>query len=527
MKRPAAVKRPASASASSRGVSKKPAGSDVTLKFPKDFVWGSATASYQIEGGHEDGRSPCIWDTFCAKEGKVKNGDNGTMACDHYHRWKEDVALMKKLGLPAYRFSIAWSRLLPEGRGELNPIGVEFYNNLIDELIKSGIKPLVTIYHWDLPECLDAEYGGWLSRKIIDDFEYYSKKCFECFGDRVKDWITFNEPWCSTVLGYCNGEMAPGNKEKPETEPYLAAHHIILAHAKAVKCYRDHFKADQKGVIGITLNMDWREPLSDKDEDKAAAGRALDWQLGWYADPIWKGDYPETMKKRCGDRLPSFTDEEKALIKGTSEFFGLNHYSTAYASQPIGKAETKSMWGNVQSGGYFDDQECILTDDPRWLRTDMNWAVVPWGLKSMCEYIQREYQPEGGIIVTENGCAVPDDDVEKAKQDTFRVNYYRDYIAQLHEAIKNGADVRGYFAWSLMDNFEWALGYSKRFGMCHVDYETQVRTPKASALFISGVIKANALKISKEQLAATHFVMIEEGQGLASAKDNPDNPEKA
>lgn len=502
-------------------------GSDVTLKFPKDFVWGSATASYQIEGGHEDGRSPCIWDTFCAKEGKVKNGDNGTMACDHYHRWKEDVALMKKLGLPAYRFSIAWSRLLPEGRGELNPIGVEFYNNLIDELIKSGIKPLVTIYHWDLPECLDAEYGGWLSRKIIDDFEYYSKKCFECFGDRVKDWITFNEPWCSTVLGYCNGEMAPGNKEKPETEPYLAAHHIILAHAKAVKCYRDHFKADQKGVIGITLNMDWREPLTDKDEDKAAAGRALDWQLGWYADPIWKGDYPETMKKRCGDRLPSFTDEEKALIKGTSEFFGLNHYSTAYASQPIGKAETKSMWGNVQSGGYFDDQECILTDDPRWLRTDMNWAVVPWGLKSMCEYIQREYQPEGGIIVTENGCAVPDDDVEKAKQDTFRVNYYRDYIAQLHEAIKNGADVRGYFAWSLMDNFEWALGYSKRFGMCHVDYETQVRTPKASALFISGVIKANALKISKEQLAATHFVMIEEGQGLASAKDNPDNPEKA
>jgi len=521
------MKKPASAPADGH-VSKKPAVSQpVTLKFPEGFLWGSATASYQIEGGHEDGRSPCIWDTFCATEGKVKNGDNGSMACDHYHLWKQDVQLMKELGLPAYRFSIAWSRLLPAGRGEVNPKGVEFYNKLIDELVANGIKPLVTIYHWDLPACLEAEYGGWLSRKVIDDFEYYAVTCFKCFGDRVKSWITFNEPWCSTVLGYCNGEMAPGRKELPDKEPYLAAHHIILAHARAVKRYRDEFQATQKGVIGITLNMDWKEPLSDKSEDKAAAGRALDWQLGWFADPIWKGDYPETMRSRCGDRLPSFTKEEKQLIKGTSEFFGLNHYSTAYVSHPVGKAKSKSMWGNEQSGGYFDDQEVVMTDDPRWARTDMEWAVVPWGLKKMCEFIQQEYSPEGGIIVTENGCAVKDDDVAAAQNDTFRVNYYRDYLAQLHRAIEGGADVRGYFAWSLMDNFEWALGYSKRFGICHVDYATQKRTPKASAKFMTKVIKANALEIDESDLAASEFVMIEQGTGLLSAKDNPDLPKEA
>jgi len=500
--------------------------SPVTLKFPDGFIWGSATASYQIEGGHKDGRSLCIWDTFCAKEGKVKNGDNGSHACDHYHRYKDDVQLMKELGLPAYRFSIAWSRLLPAGRGEVNPSGLEFYNNLIDELIANGIKPLVTIYHWDLPECLDAEYGGWLSRKIIDDFEYYAATCFKHFGDRVKSWITFNEPWCSTVLGYCNGEMAPGHKDQPGTEPYIAAHHVILAHARAVKRYRDEFQATQQGIIGITLNMDWRQPLTDKESDKAAAGRALDWQLGWFADPIWKGDYPATMRARCGDRLPAFSEEEKALIKDTSDFFGLNHYSTAYASEPVGKAVTKSMWGNEQSGGYFDDQEVVLTDDPRWARTDMKWAVVPWGLKHMCEYIQKEYSPKGGILVTENGCAVADDDVEVAKNDTFRVNYYRDYIAQMHKAIENGADVRAYFAWSLMDNFEWALGYSKRFGICHVDYQSQTRTPKASAKFFSDVIKKNALEISAEDLAKTDFVMIEPGTGLASEKDNPDAPKE-
>jgi len=502
--------------------SKKQVTESATLTFPDGFLWGSATAAYQIEGAaHEGGRSSCIWDTFSRTPGKVKNGDTGEVACDHYHRFKEDVKMMKELGLPAYRFSISWSRLLPSGRGEPNLEGMNFYNSLIDELCANGIKPLVTLYHWDLPQCLQDEYGGWLSRRVIEDFEHYSSVCFKAFGDRVKSWITFNEPWCSTVLGYANGEMAPGRKEAPCTEPYLAAHHIILAHARSVHRYRSDFQATQRGQIGITLNMDWREPLTTSEADRAAAQRALDWQLGWFADPIWKGDYPESMRRRCGDRLPSFTEDEKALVKGTSEFFGLNHYSTAYVSAPEGKAKTKSMWGNVQEGGYFDDQEVQLQDDPRWGRTDMDWGVVPWGLKKMCEYIQQEYSPQGGIVVTENGCAVADDDLNVAKNDVFRVEFLQGYIAQMHKAIQNGADVRGYFAWSLMDNFEWALGYSKRFGIVHVDYQTQKRTLKASAKMLSEVVATNALRLPVRVLNASEFLAIEQGTARKTTKDAP------
>jgi len=493
-----------------------------SLEFPKGFLWGSATAAYQIEGAYlEGGRTPCIWDTFCAVPGKVSNGETGAVACDHYHRFKEDVKIMKELGLASYRFSISWSRVLPTGRGEANPEGVKFYRALLEELVASGIKPLATIYHWDLPQCLEDEYGGWLSRKVVDDFEHYAAVCFREFGDLVKDWITFNEPWCSTVLGYANGEMAPGRSDNAETEPYTAAHHIILAHAQAVHRYRREFQAEQKGVIGITLNMDWREPLTDSEADKAAAQRALDWALGWFADPIWKGDYPESMRRRCGDRLPSFTEAEKVMIKGTSDFFGLNHYATAYASAPEGKAQTKSMWGNVQSGGYFDDQDVNLKDDPRWGRTDMDWGVVPWGLKRMCLYIQREYQPQGGILVTENGCAVKEDTVADAENDTFRVEFYQGYIAQMHGAIQEGADVRGYFAWSLMDNFEWALGYSKRFGIVRVDYETQERFVKASAKMIGEVSSSNVLKLPARVLQGSEFVRIEAGTALATSKDKP------
>eukprot|EP00933_Yihiella_yeosuensis_P050302 TRINITY_DN48077_c0_g1_i1.p1 TRINITY_DN48077_c0_g1~~TRINITY_DN48077_c0_g1_i1.p1 ORF type:complete len:558 (-),score=146.61 TRINITY_DN48077_c0_g1_i1:328-2001(-) len=513
------------ASGSSNSEAKRPCSGIeemVSLKFPEGFLWGSATAAYQIEGGAlEGGRTPCIWDTFSATPGKVKNGDTGAVACDHFHRFKEDVKLMKDLGLPAYRFSISWSRLLPEGRGEPNPEGVAFYNALIDELIANQIKPLVTLYHWDLPQCLEDEYAGWLGRQVIEDFEHYATVCFSCFGDRVKDWITFNEPWCSTVLGYANGEMAPGRKEAPSTEPYLAAHHIILSHARAVHRYREMFKPAQQGIIGITLNMDWREPLTNSEADQSAAQRALDWQLGWFADPIWKGDYPESMRKKCGDRLPSFTEEEKSMVKGTSEFFGLNHYSTAYVSAPAGQAKTVSMWGNVQEGGYFDDQEVELTDDPRWGRTDMDWGVVPWGLKHMCEYIQRFYSPAGGILVTENGCAVPDDDVTAAQQDTFRVEFLQGYIAQMHKAIQAGADVRGYFAWSLLDNFEWALGYSKRFGIVHVDYATQQRTPKASAKMMTDICKTNRMRLPIRVLQSSNFVMIEPGTARKTTKDAP------
>ncbi|CAK0849568.1 unnamed protein product [Prorocentrum cordatum] len=395
---------------------------------------------------------------------------------------------MKKLGLPAYRFSISWSRLLPECRGRLSVEGLEFYNSLISELIANEITPMVTIHCWDLPECLD---GGWLNPKIIEDFEYYAGCCFNLFGDRVKHWTTFNDPCGYASLGYCEGIIAPGRNEKPDTEPYLAAHHIILAHAKAVRRYREEFQPSQRGVIGIALTVDWREPISDEPGDRAAARRAMDWQLAWFADPIWKGDYPESMKRQCGRRLPAFSEEEKAMVRGSSDFCGLNHYSTAYAAAVEAAPAPCSYWS---------DQAVRLEYDASALRTDSEFAVVPWGLKRVCEHIHKEYSPSCGIIVTENGCAVKDEDVQTATQDSFRVNYYHDYIVQLHEAIMGGTDVRGYFAWSLMDCFEWVEGYTKRFGLCHVDYTTQVRTPKASARFLSELARANALRTTQDEL---------------------------
>lgn len=490
------------------------------LQFPSGFVWGSATASYQIEGGAaEGGRAPSIWDTFSQTPGKVVNGDTGAVACDHYHRFKEDVKLIKELGFPAYRFSISWSRLLPSGRGEVNPEAVAFYGALLDELKANGILPLVTLYHWDLPQSLEDEYGGWLGRKVVEDFENYAVQCYKAFGDRVRWWLTFNEPWCSAALGYANGEHAPGRKEAPGTEPYLSAHHMILAHARAVRRYRAEFEAAQKGHIGITLNMDWKEPLTDSPADLAAHRRGMDWQLGWFADPIYKGDYPKTMRDKCGERLPSFTEEEKELIKGTSDFFGLNHYSTTFVSA-FSEGEAKaslSMWGKEQSGGYFEDQDCKSHVDPAWAKTDMGWSVVPWGLKHLLLWIQKEYNPPGGIHITENGCAVQEVDVAAAENDTFRVEFLQAYIAQVHAAIHEGADVKSYFAWSLMDNFEWALGYAKRFGLVRVDYQTQERRPKASARLLGELAAGNALRIPRPLLEASAYRPSSKARTLAAS----------
>lgn len=476
------------------------------LTFPEGFLWGSATAAYQIEGAAaEDGRRPSIWDTFAATAGKTLNGETGAIACDHYNRFKSDVQLLKQLNFKAYRLSISWSRLLPCGRGEPNPKGISFYNALIDELLANGIKPLVTLYHWDLPQCLEEEYGGWLGRKVTDDFEHYADACFAAFGDRVKDWITLNEPWCMAALGFANGEHAPGKKEKPGTEPYLAAHHMVLAHAQAVQRYRAVYHAAQKGKIGITVNMDWKEPRTNSPADLAAQQRALDWQMGWFVDPIYKGDYPETMRQKCGDRLPTFSEAEKMMVRGSSDFFGLNHYSTDYVSNAQKGDVNLSMWGKEQSGGYFEDQEVTNASDPNWPQTDMNWDIVPWGLNRIIMWIHREYKPPGGIIVTENGCAVREDDVAASRNDKARVEYLQGYIAQVHAAIEEGADVRGYFAWSLMDNFEWALGYSKRFGIIRVDYETQERIPKASAHLMAELSKTNVLTLPASVHDASNF----------------------
>ncbi|KAG3161517.1 Beta-glucosidase 7 [Phytophthora cactorum] len=467
------------------------------LKFPEGFMWGTATASYQVEGAvNEGGRGDCIWDAFSRTPGKVVNGDTGKKAVDHYHRHKDDVQLMKKMGLKAYRLSIAWPRIIPAGVGKVNEEGVEFYNNLINELLANDIAPLVTLYHWDLPLALQTEYDGWLGGKFIQDaFVQYARVCFQRFGDRVKNWLTLNEPWCSAFLGYGNGVHAPGRKCKPQTEVYLSAHNLLLAHARAVEAYRNEFQAVQKGRIGITLNCDWREPAPTDDpvqkaKNEEAAERSLLFFLGWFADPVYKGDYPQVMKDRCGLRLPKFTEEEKKLLKGSSDFFGLNHYGTSY-TEPSAEYEAKISPPNDATGGYGLDEGTKLTSDDSWKRTDMGWNTVGWGFQKLLVWIQKRYAVPNGILVTENGCAWPDRTKEEAQNDDFRVGFFKEYLTGLHNAIAEGADVRGYFAWSFIDNYEWAEGYTKRFGLHWVNYETMERTPKKSALWYGEVIRKN------------------------------------
>lgn len=453
--------------------------------FPKDFIWGVATSSYQIEGAaFEDGKGASIWDAFCTIPGKIENNENGLIACDHYHRYKEDVAMMKKMGIKNYRFSISWPRVMPTGTGEVNEAGMQFYSDLIDELLANDITPWVTLYHWDLPLALQMEKDGWLNREIIGAFTAFARHCFERLGDRVKNWITFNEAWVITILGYGQGVFAPGRISN--SEPYLAGHHILLSHAEAVEVYRKEF-AHQKGQIGITNNCDWREPLTDHPEDKAAAERALEFFIAWFADPIYLGDYPVSMRSRLGERLPQFTEEEKKKLLGSSDFFGLNHYTTMFAADSKGETKKGDVYGN---GGLSEDQDVSLSVDKSWKYTLMNWAVVPWGCKKLLQWISERYD-NPPIYITENGCASPDQLVDGKVEDQFRIDFYQGYLEACHEAIESGVDLRGYFAWSLMDNMEWARGYEQRFGMVYVDFDSLERTVKNSGKWYGQTIKNN------------------------------------
>lgn len=456
-------------------------------KFPNDFLWGVATSAYQIEGAsNEDGKGPSIWDAFVTIPGKIKNAETGNMACDHYHRFEEDVQLMKNMGVKAYRFSISWSRIMPKGKDEINEAGIEFYSKLIDCLLVAGIQPWVTLYHWDLPLTLQLEEDGWLGKTISNRFADYANLCFERFGGRVKHWITLNEPWVAAMLGHGQGVFAPGRTSN--SEPYLAAHHMILAHAKAVKLYREKY-GFQKGKIGIANNCDWREPLTKNAQDQEAAVRALEFFLGWFADPVFKGDYPKSMKERLGKRLPKFTEEEKNLIKGSSDFFGLNHYTTMYAAHDDGTVSDGNVYGN---GGISEDQDVSLSLDPNWEYTTMNWAVVPWGCQKMLEWIAKRYgNPD--IYITENGCSYSDAVMDGEITDDKRVAFFKGYLEACKNAINQGVQLKGYFAWSLMDNFEWASGYEKRFGMHYVDFQTLERIPKNSAKWYTKTIANNGI----------------------------------
>jgi len=503
------------------------------LAFPDNFEWGTATASFQIEGGASD-RGRCIWDAFCDVAGNVDNGDDGKVACDHYHRYEDDVALMKQLGVKNYRFSLSWPRLFPNGRVEdgVNEKGRKFYNDLIDCLIRNGITPVVTLYHWDLPLALESEIGGWLSPSIAPLFGQYADKCFAMFGDRVKTWLTLNEPWCCSVLGYSTGEHAPGRTSNPGHEVYRAGHNLLLAHAEGVNIYRQKYQKSQKGRIGLTLNTPWWEPHSDSQDDVIMANRAMDFFLGWFADPITFGDYPAIMKEVLKDRLPTFSAEERKLLKGSTDFFGLNHYSSSYAAHPTttrvlvnavseyiemitGGGGTKAI-KKMMCDDYFKDAGMICINAVENGLTDMGWSIAPWGVRKLLEYTQQKYYPAGGIYLFENGMAVKEMSVCDAVMDTKRINFMHDYLVEIHKAMRNGANLRGYFYWSFLDNFEWAFGYSKRFGLVHVDYNTQQRTPKASAHWYSQVMVANGLVKPCGKRVGEEFVGEMEKRGQLS-----------
>lgn len=455
--------------------------------FPEDFIWGAATSSYQIEGGWlEGGKGLSVWDVFSHTPGKTAGAATGDVACDHYHRFEEDVACMAEIGLQAYRFSIAWPRIQPAGYGTPNPEGLAFYSKLIDTLLDRGITPWVTLHHWDLPAALQFEHDGWLSPKMPDFFRDYAGICFEHFGDRVKHWITLNEPWVVAMLGYGQGLFAPGRIST--AEPYQAGHQLLRAHAKAVDLYRRTFQAQQGGVIGIANNCDWREPRTNSDEDRAAAERAREFFLGWFADPIYRGDYPASMRARVADRLPAFSDEDRALLRGSSDFFGLNHYTTMYASHARpGEAVHAGAFGN---GGIAEDQDVVLAIDETWEQTAMGWAIVPWGCRKLLQWIDARYD-HPSIILTENGCAFDDTVVDGRVDDEPRIAYVKDYLRECRRALDAGVDLKGYFLWSFLDNFEWALGYTKRFGLLYVDFATGRRIPKASASWYAEVIRNN------------------------------------
>ncbi|XP_019166356.1 PREDICTED: beta-glucosidase 40-like [Ipomoea nil] len=457
--------------------------------FPEGFVFGTASAAYQFEGAvKEDGRGATIWDTFAHTPGKVTDFSNADVAVDQYHRYLEDIELMKDMGMDAYRFSIAWSRIFPNGTGKLNQAGVDHYNNLIDALLANGIEPYVTLYHYDLPQALENRYNGWLNRQVIKDFAAYAETCFLIFGDRVKQWVTINEPRSITVLGYDLGVHAPGHCSiffhllcptgNSATEPYFVAHHLLLAHAAAVDIYRRKYQAKQGGKITIVVESFWYEPLTNSPADIDAKQRAIDFYLGWFLEPVMTGEYPRSVISRVGDRLPKFSAAESALLKGSYDYLGVNHYTTWYASSTDTNIMGLFLHDTLTDSGTFTLPFKGLM--PIGERANAVWLyIVPRGMRNLMNYIKDKYG-NPLVFITENGM---DDAKTDGLNDIKRIRYHRDYLKSLLAAIKeDGCNVKGYFAWSLMDNWEWTVGFSSRFGLYYVDYDDNLRRiPKESA----------------------------------------------
>ena len=436
-------------------------------KFPENFVWGAATAAYQIEGAaNEDGRGESIWDRFSHTPGKVVNGDTGDVACDHYHRWKEDLALLTALNLSAYRFSIAWPRILPTGRGPVNEAGLAFYDRLVDGLLAAGITPWATLYHWDLPQPLE-DAGGWLNRATADAFAEYVDVVSRRLGDRVKNWITLNEPWCSAYLGYWLGIHAPGRTSFADA--VRSTHPLLLAHGKATRILRQNVP---DGRIGIVLNPFSVYPATDSAADQAAAQRYDGFANRWFLDPLYGRGYPEDMLALYGPELaPAVAPGDLDLIAAPTDFLGVNYYTPSFVRDAPEQAPLRG--GDAPA--------------PPDEQTAMGWAVYPQGFTDLLVRLARDY-PTGPLYVTENGAAYPDEPAADGRvADPLRTSYYTRHLAAARAAIEAGAPLQGYFAWSLMDNFEWAFGYTRRFGLVYVDFATQQRTIKDSGRWYAGV----------------------------------------
>ncbi|XP_058225191.1 beta-glucosidase 12-like isoform X2 [Rhododendron vialii] len=463
--------------------------------FPPGFVFGTASSAYQFEGAwKEGGKGPSIYDIFTHKyPKKFANRSNGDVADDFYHRNKEDVQLMKFMGMDGFRFSISWTRLLPNGKlsGGVNKEGVAFYNHLIDELISNGLKPFVTMFHWDLPQALEDEYGGFLSPRIVEDFANFTELCYKEFGDRVKHWITINEPWTYASQGYDIGALAPGrcsawrNNDCPAgdsaTEPYIVAHHMLLCHGAAVKVYKEKYQASQKGQIGITLVSQWYVPYSNSKPNIAAAQRALDFMYGWFIHPLTYGDYPETMRSIVGKRLPKFTPEQVKLVKGSFDFIGLNYYSGNFASNDPSANSVNDSYSSDSLANLTVERHGKLIGTPTAVSI---FYIFPKGLQELLIYTKEKYN-NPVIYITENGMGDANNVTAKeGVKDYLRIDFYRRHLGAVQNAIKAGVKVKGFFAWAFLDNFEWGSGYTLRFGLGYVDYHDNLkRCPKDSALW--------------------------------------------
>jgi beta-glucosidase len=439
-------------------------------QFPNGFLWGAATAAYQVEGSPlADGAGPSIWHRFVHTPGLVRDGDTGDIACDHYRRWADDVALMRSLGLQAYRFSVSWSRILPTGTGAVNKAGLDFYDRLVDALLENGIEPLLTLYHWDLPASLD-DRGGWLNPDIAQWFADYAEVMFRKLDGRVKKWVTLNEPWVVTDGGYLHGALAPGHKNRFEAP--IVSHNLMRAHGAAVQAYR----AVGQHQIGIVVNIEPKYPASDDRADIAAATRAEAYMNRQYLDPIYLGRYPDEMAEIFGEAWPQWPAQDFALIQQPIDFLGVNYYTRSVTRFDPKAWPLRACAVRQQQSTY----------------TETGWEVFPPALTDTLLWIKRRYG-DMPIYITENGAAFYDPPTASNGriEDPLRVNYLREHLGAVHDAIQRGVDVRGYMAWSLLDNLEWSLGYSKTFGIVHVDFKTQKRTPKDSARFYADAIASN------------------------------------